>query len=500
MLLCLAVFAMSVTANNLLAQIYVRGSFTNWNTNYPMTNDNGVLKATVWVASGYQEFKFAPSDWSYSWGGGVGLSDTAVYNSGSNSNFTAPASGYYNIAFDTTSLIYSFTYTGGLAYHSLQYQMWAKGDFNSWGNTNQMSLVSDYSWKTSGITMDTGSYQMKFANTSDWSGDDWGNATGLSGTTTKTTGGGANLSFRIATAGTYDINFNDTTLAYSIVMEVAPKIVATSYDTSSSCESTNSISFKCSAGTAPYTVQLYRYGVAYGSPKSVAKTATFNTLPIGEYYATASSNGSSATGASKTVSIVPVPQNLSSSNITGGEAKLHWAALSCAKYFSIQYRVHGTTKWSKKQTDGNVTVYKLKNLAGNTKYDWEVAAADSANDITATGNYSSVQTFTTTGGSSSLDGSFDEDNLKQSNAQGVLVYPNPAVSELHVKLNTADKTTAAVAAYLKTGTGSIVWNASKLSSQNDLTIDVRKLPNGIYLLQIINADNSITLKKVIISK
>jgi hypothetical protein len=53
----------------------------------------------------------------------------------------------------------------------------------------------------------------------DWSGNDWGNATGMSGTAILTTGGGPNFNFTPQTNGLYSINFNPGTLAYSIQLQ-----------------------------------------------------------------------------------------------------------------------------------------------------------------------------------------------------------------------------------------------------------------------------------------
>ncbi len=61
-----------------------------------------------------------------------------------------------------------------------------------------------------------GEQQLKFTNTDNWSGDDWGSATGLSGTASLTTGGGDNVSFTITTAGNYLIRFDPYNFTYSI--------------------------------------------------------------------------------------------------------------------------------------------------------------------------------------------------------------------------------------------------------------------------------------------
>ena len=92
------------------------------------------------------------------------------------------------------------------------------GTFTEWSPNIAMTLINDI-WVVEGVTISAGNHEMKFANTSDWSGDDWGNATGLSGTAQLTTGGAPNITFTLTTAGSYDIYFNDISLAYSIMSD-----------------------------------------------------------------------------------------------------------------------------------------------------------------------------------------------------------------------------------------------------------------------------------------
>jgi hypothetical protein len=106
--------------------------------------------------------------------------------------------------------------------------MYLAGDFSGWDPTQHpMILSANYKWTSTNISLTTGSHVMKFANTTNWSGIDWGNASGLTGTAQVTTGGGANLSFSIATAGNYVMTFNDQTRAYSIAVSTKSGIEET---------------------------------------------------------------------------------------------------------------------------------------------------------------------------------------------------------------------------------------------------------------------------------
>lgn len=96
-----------------------------------------------------------------------------------------------------------------------QSEMNVAGTFTGWAPNIQMSLAND-TWVAESVILNAGNHDLKFVNTNDWSGDDWGAASGLSGTASLTTGGGSNIVFSTNSYGAYDISFNDQTLAYSI--------------------------------------------------------------------------------------------------------------------------------------------------------------------------------------------------------------------------------------------------------------------------------------------
>jgi len=99
--------------------------------------------------------------------------------------------------------------------------MYAAGTFNDWNTSSHpMQLIADHTWQISGVTFTADSYAIKFTNASNWTGQDWGNAVGLSGNASLTTGGGANIQFTIPTNGIYTVRFNENTLNYTIVEEV----------------------------------------------------------------------------------------------------------------------------------------------------------------------------------------------------------------------------------------------------------------------------------------
>jgi hypothetical protein len=95
--------------------------------------------------------------------------------------------------------------------------MYVAGTFSGWALINNpMTLVDNNKWKSQPISISTGVQELKFANTTDWTGDDWGNAIGLSGVAKVATGGYPNVKFTILQSKLYTIWFNDKTLEYSI--------------------------------------------------------------------------------------------------------------------------------------------------------------------------------------------------------------------------------------------------------------------------------------------
>lgn len=104
----------------------------------------------------------------------------------------------------------SFEVSGG---H--QDAMYVAGTFTGWAPDIPMTLV-DHIWVAQDVPITAGYHELKFANTPDWSGDDWGNATGLAGIAQLATGGYPNISFTMPETGLYEIRFDDINLAYTI--------------------------------------------------------------------------------------------------------------------------------------------------------------------------------------------------------------------------------------------------------------------------------------------
>ena len=90
----------------------------------------------------------------------------------------------------------------------------------------------------------------------------------------------------------------------------------------------------------------------------------------------------------------------------------------------------------------------------------------------------------------------------KSGITGVLVYPNPAPTQFRLQLSGEPKAGSTVALLLKNANGETVWSNAKapVSSLGGLAVNVSKLPNGIYFLQVTDEDKNVITKKVIISR
>lgn len=76
-----------------------------------------------------------------------------------------------------------------------------------------------------------------------------------------------------------------------------------------------------------------------------------------------------------------------------------------------------------------------------------------------------------------------ESNENQLGSDGITVYPNPASSELTFEIDFDADETLEAKVYSTLGTQIAVWSINK----NKMTVDVSKLTNGIYIIQMTNA-------------
>jgi len=330
-------------------------------------------------------------------------------------------------------------------------------------------------------------------------------------------------------AGTFTVNLNSLTAGYYYVkvyctgyntdfeayglgnsfgqlLNIA-KIKASDYDTAASCSNTNYVRFKCSNGTPPYKVILYRYGVTYGQVTGSSGSVYFSWdgLPPGAYYARAYSDGATGNAFSKsqTIGVVPIPGVPFTTNITATKARLNWTPVSCSKLDSILLRVHGTSNWYRYQVPGSSTSATVSGLIPSTVYDWKVAAVDSANGIFATGAFTNLVTFTTAAAFAGT-GTGQTDAVKITPGLGspsIHTIPNPASNSFKIQFTATINGTAH--AILMDMNGKTVWSSGtvNISSLNGRLVNTNQIKSGVYYLTIMNEQGTLNATtKVIIAR
>ncbi len=300
-------------------------------------------------------------------------------------------------------------------------------------------------------------------------------------------------------------SFSSYSIKTSFVQKKKASIVLVSANTvnDGTCPTTNEITFKCSGSKAPYSVQLYRFNKPYGKPVIVKNTKNFtiSNLPNGYYYAAVYGDGATgdAFGKSAYTEVIATPKNLSTTNKKSTSAKLNWAGINCASYYTVQYRKVGDANWTIKNTKGNVNSLSVTGLKAATNYEWKVAAADTANGTGGTGLYSAVAKFTTTGSAlQASDEPLITNSIKTPAVETLNIYPNPAKESVIIDYQGKGKI---ISLRITDMTGRTVLNKNKTTLNNlQHRLDVSSLGAGSYIVTLYTANNQIVTGELIIVK
>ena len=279
--------------------------------------------------------------------------------------------------------------------------------------------------------------------------------------------------------------------AYSIhpdFKQSRPRVTVSSYDTLADCLG-NSITYKLSGSHAPFTVSLYRFGSFYRKATFNSTFATFDFIPDGVYYATALGDGAVgyAAGTSDTLTLMPIPTGTKTSAIGSDHAKFNWKVLSCADYYSVRYRVFGTSTWTYTTVAGTINYYSAQGLTSSTIYEWQISATDSLDGMNAKSLYSNSVAFSTTATNFAENNAYENDGLSVNGKQQTIylgVYPNPASSYFTIHYNTSIKDK--MNATLYDVNGKAVWASGSLTADalNGKQVNVNQFGSGLYYLKI----------------
>ena len=78
-----------------------------------------------------------------------------------------------------------------------------------------MRYVRD-KWRIENLLVRAGEHRLKFTDTPDWTGRDWGQAEGFAGSALESTGGKPDVSFVVRTAGLFHVEFDVNSGNYAI--------------------------------------------------------------------------------------------------------------------------------------------------------------------------------------------------------------------------------------------------------------------------------------------
>ncbi|MEP7319550.1 MAG: T9SS type A sorting domain-containing protein, partial [Panacibacter sp.] len=189
--------------------------------------------------------------------------------------------------------------------------------------------------------------------------------------------------------------------------------------------------------------------------------------------------------------LCPTPSaGFAATNITNASATVNWASVACGAGYRVQYRVKGAGAWitATTITNNNTTSYTLSGLTANTTYQWRIATRCRSNGVVSFSAYTTAKQFKT---AVALIAS-SADAMKINGQATMIVQPNPSTDNaiLSVKGNVKNATVSIVDFVGKT-----VWRKNGINN-GQLTLPVQHLAAGIYLVKLVNGNETKIVKLV----
>lgn len=180
-----------------------------------------------------------------------------------------------------------------------------------------------------------------------------------------------------------------------------------------------------------------------------------------------------------------IPAGEFADEVTNNSAKVHWDAVAAANKYKVQYRINGTTTWSKASTAN--TYKKLKELQPNTEYDWKVKSVCTDLDLGKSA-WSAIQNFKTLPARLSNDLTIDDR----------LIYPNPFSSSATIEFNLSQSSPVSIKLFSVDGKKVMTIAEGNFSEEKHLIqFNRENLAAGIYFLQVKTSSENFTEKIVI---
>jgi hypothetical protein len=261
-----------------------------------------------------------------------------------------------------------------------------------------------------------------------------------------------------------------------------------SSDADTVCNSQDLV-YTITRGKAPYEVQLYKDGLASGSPVVTSDTAKFLNIDAGYYFVRVRSTWALSVSTYKqstNKSLVPKPVGVKKANVQSTSAKPKWTGLSCADGFRFSYKKQTDTAWIEIFSPAGTTQAILTGLTPSTKYLFKVAAFIIYNSTNYYSENSIQKSFTTLAPARELEITQDENNNT-----ALLITPNPASNLATIHF---DKTaTGKVELYNLNGQLLLSQN---ISEQQLYEINLENKPQGIYLIKFTGKNQSFSSRLI----
>lgn len=188
-----------------------------------------------------------------------------------------------------------------------------------------------------------------------------------------------------------------------------------------------------------------------------------------------------------------VPQNVTVGNMNFKRATIRWNAVPDATRYEVRRRQLTQNNWTSSWTNITNTQYVMPGHFSNRQYEAQVRAFCPATGWSdwSPGVFYSSATYRDSGGEAT--------RVSGNATPYVHIFPNPARDMVTLEYFGTDHTPAEIRIFDLTGRVSRTVNAT-LFDNNNVSIDVSGLPNGMYFIQIAGEGRELITKKLMIAR
>ncbi|HRH47653.1 MAG TPA: T9SS type A sorting domain-containing protein [Panacibacter sp.] len=186
------------------------------------------------------------------------------------------------------------------------------------------------------------------------------------------------------------------------------------------------------------------------------------------------------------------PEGLFTSNISNTKARFNWTLVNGAFQYEVWGSKVNTTVWKKTLVAGSKNFLVANSLSCGTNYEWKIRAiCDSIGSKVSV--FSALQPFTTSACATITDAA-DSESATAAADKKLIITPNPAKDKVIIQHSFNKANAVFVTVYNMLGKPLI---NNQFPGNN--TLDVSRLPNGLYMLQL-TQDKNILRSKLLIQR